>query len=361
MNNYKVKIYPLTPVHIGSDDVLVKGIDFIEHKGDIYILDINKIGKKLGDKNIPKLTKAILNDTLKQLFEDFDIKVKSVSKRIIDNWGCRFQARDNKLRAMMTDAMGRPYIPGSSIKGALRTAVLATLAREDKNQQKLNNENIASIEKSKFGNIQSDWWRFVHVGDAVFKKSDLMADTIIRMTRDRKTDSVDHNNVKQFVEALNNDNETESSFTLGIDLDGYKRAKEFFSPMPPMPSRVQAIEDLCKLVNVHTRCLLQEENDLWENVDGSHNYISQINDQIAAIDECGSHSCVLRLGFGSGWRFITGAWSEGFKYPQDQPARMGSKPGDPIRPPITRSVDDEQDGGEYVDNILGFVKLVFEP
>ena len=63
--------------------------------------------------------------------------------------------------------------------------------------------------------------------------------------------------------------------------------------------------------------------------------------------------CVLRIGHGSGWRFITGAWTENLDYfysvvvPVSRPKNFKYEQFDF---PKTRRVDDECE-------LLGFVKL----
>ena len=86
--------------------------------------------------------------------------------------------------------------------------------------------------------------------------------------------------------------------------------------MPAMPKALSSVNALLNVINNHTRTLLADEIDIWEskNVDSQseekvNNYIEQLKDLLNAANECqGTHSAIIRMGHGSGWRFMTGAW-----------------------------------------------------
>ena len=88
--------------------------------------------------------------------------------------------------------------------------------------------------------------------------------------------------------------------------------------MPAMPKALSSVNALLNVINNHTRTLLADEIDILEskNVDSQseekvNSYIEQLKDLLNAANECqGKHSAVMRIGHGSGWRFITGAWTE---------------------------------------------------
>lgn len=42
-----------------------------------------------------------------------------------------------------------------------------------------------------------------------------------------------------------------------------------------------------------------------------NSYIEQLKDLLNIVNACkGTHSAIMRMGHGSGWRFMTGAWLE---------------------------------------------------
>ena len=121
------------------------------------------------------------------------------------------------------------------------------------------------------------------------------------------------------------------------------------------------------LINSHTKNLVSSEIDFWRELsddgkDGADGYIEEMDNMLSEVNECkDGRECVLRLGHASGWRFMTGAWSEDkrFKDGKGQPffeeVKRYSRPNNDVCyknyqfPKSRRAV---VDGG-----LLGFVKL----
>ena len=85
-------------------------------------------------------------------------------------------------------------------------------------------------------------------------------------------------------------------------------------------------------------------------------YVESMKKILDEVRKCGKGQCILRLGQASGWRFTTGAWTEGlsiFKSTIVPMARPKNKENnyEMYDFPKTRRI------GEGSDNILGFVKL----
>ena len=98
------------------------------------------------------------------------------------------------------------------------------------------------------------------------------------------------------------------------------------------------------------------EIDYWNNVEqmGADNYISGLEEIRDEIDLDNKESCVLRIGHGSGWRFITGAWTEKLGnftelvVPCSRP--NNDKKYSEYDFPKSRRIDEDSD-------VFGFVKL----
>jgi CRISPR/Cas system CSM-associated protein Csm5 (group 7 of RAMP superfamily) len=104
--------------------------------------------------------------------------------------------------------------------------------------------------------------------------------------------------------------------------------------------------------------LIEEEIKFWRELDlsGSEDYIDNMIDILKEAKKCSKGlSCVLRIGHGSGWRFITGAWAESlhnFNRVVNISRPMNNNYLDyPF--PKTRRIDEDSD-------LLGFVKLSYE-
>lgn len=86
--------------------------------------------------------------------------------------------------------------------------------------------------------------------------------------------------------------------------------------MPAAPKALCSVEALLDVINNHTRKLLTDEIKIWESKSVDipskkkvNKYIAKLKDLLNAANECqGTHSAIIRMGHGSGWRFMTGAW-----------------------------------------------------
>lgn len=129
----EIKIETLTSVHIGSGESLQYGTDFVPAKIDdenyLSVVDPKKVLNLIGIENISYWVAAIeRKESTSSVVKRFapTAKVEDYSKRMIVEWSAA--KGTDTLKEHIHDGRGIPYIPGSSIKGAIRTAVLASLA-----------------------------------------------------------------------------------------------------------------------------------------------------------------------------------------------------------------------------------------
>ena len=129
----KMKLETLTSLHIGSGNMLQKDSDFVfgkdaEDFSVVGVIDPRKVLALVGEENIDAWTVAIengrsTNDIVKQYAPNATIA--DYSLHTIDSYLSR---TPQQIKEFIRDGLDRPYIPGSSIKGAIRTAVLASIA-----------------------------------------------------------------------------------------------------------------------------------------------------------------------------------------------------------------------------------------
>ena len=365
-----IKIETLTPVHVGSGSLLYNNSDFIKEKidDDFYLVVISedKIGKLLGNKGEQFINLWLDTIARKKNIKDFiarfyeNAKVDDYAKRKILLFASVNPS--DTLKEILHNGMGLPYIPGSSIKGAIRTAILASLSdnihdKENKifEHDRRGNKIVTAtkIEKLLFGNDpNSDVFRFIQVGDAYFEKETEIATRMVNLNYRNASDNLMDKSKPQLIEAIGQEAETE--FQMKIAKGYYDFVQSKFQQVGKLP--VNSIDDLFRLTNTHTRKLVEGEIKIWNNIEksGSENYVSEMKNILEKINACeGGKSCVLRLGHASGWRFITGAWTEklnNFKDTVIPVSRPRNRNYEEYDFPKTRRLDEES----YV---LGFVKL----
>lgn len=128
---YRMSLTTLSPVFIGSGEELNKSM-YVYNDNEIMIIDEKKLIKELllrkglyesflngcssGDLNLTNFLEKNLHG-----YKDIDIyKYKITSYSNIKTNG-----KFNNINTFIKSSNGKPYIPGSSIKGAIRTAIIA--------------------------------------------------------------------------------------------------------------------------------------------------------------------------------------------------------------------------------------------
>lgn len=370
----KIKITTLTSVHIGSGETLQFGSDFVRGKvGDdafLSVVDPKKVLGLIGEDNVQRWVTAIeKRESTDKIVQQFapNASLADYSRRLISEWST--VKNTDTLKEHIHDGRGLPYIPGSSIKGAIRTAVLATLARTiqdadkkidksflDRNTgKKTLKADAKKIEAELFGsNPNEDVFRFLQVGDAYFGENYEVAIRMVNIN-ERERQSFWDESKSQLIEAI--PPEDESEFQMKLNETGYNLSRD---RVQMIPDRMKSLSALFQTINNHTRNLLEGEIEYWQerqnddDTDKVSLYIEKIQGILEQTQSCEvEKECVLRIGYGSGWRFITGAWAEKLKnfdsvvVPASRPKNFKYEQFDF---PKTRRVYDECE-------LLGFVKL----
>ncbi|KPL73730.1 hypothetical protein ADN00_14255 [Ornatilinea apprima] len=170
MANYRLKLSTLSPVHIGAGQELRMGFDFMLYEKltwrlneDAILAAKEKQLQVVRDGRYP-LPGQMLNEA------DFD---NPRFFRYVLRGTPRSSKTDARLQACIKDPFDRPFIPGSSLKGALRTALAWTGWDEVKprlDRSALNNSRQwagQNLEHNLFGpNPNKDLLRALQVSDS---------------------------------------------------------------------------------------------------------------------------------------------------------------------------------------------------
>lgn len=139
LTTYKVTLTALTPVCVSSGGRLGKYEYAFDQKNNIIrVIDMNAFMKAIFDHGLTgEYERLVLNDSyndglsgLLAAFFDSD-EIEGMTQ-----YQCHANIYDNYQRLMeiipfMRDSLNRPYIAGSSLKGALRTVLLANRIAKD--------------------------------------------------------------------------------------------------------------------------------------------------------------------------------------------------------------------------------------
>jgi CRISPR type III-A-associated RAMP protein Csm5 len=117
----------LTPVHVGSGEELAPSVEILGSGDRTYVLEIERL-LALEALEPERLAEAFAagaerrSERLLELLRAAGIDPASVSRYVLQGGWMR-----GRLRAQLRSADGSPLVPGSSVKGSLRTLALATL------------------------------------------------------------------------------------------------------------------------------------------------------------------------------------------------------------------------------------------
>ncbi len=369
----KVKLTTLTPVHVGNGNFLQNNIEFIKasfnNSLSAGVIDDRKVLNIIGSENVDAWVSII--DKKEDLFSYLksrkqDVTLNDISRRIIPI------ADSDKnfisLKEHIHNGQGCPYIPGSTIKGSLRSAVFNWEMRNRKKQ--LTESEVSSgkyvssrnLEGILFGNDPKvDVFRFLQVGDAYFQKGCTVALNLksLNIIQDGRKVILD-DKVQQLVESIDTEYEVELDIKLNESLLKYNQGKGYIDKHPVW---MEGLDSLFKLVNDNTLLLLEEEIAFWkvdDKFESVEAYISELEKIRDAVLNSNEDECVTRLGHGVGWTFINGAWIKKEEIVSDYlykkivgSSRPKNERYENYPFPKTRRVSDS----ESVIEVMGFINL----
>lgn len=135
LKTYTMTIETLTPVHIGTGEVLINNFDFVVHNGKTYRLNVDRVLDYLWPADVDALSKGDMEKLTRTppgelLKKPADLQRPGLVMYEMDGEP-RVKGRDaGQIREQIKDVYGRLYIPGSTIKGAIRTALARHLAKK---------------------------------------------------------------------------------------------------------------------------------------------------------------------------------------------------------------------------------------
>ena len=347
----KCKLTTLTPCHIGSGNTIFRNIEFVVNGEEVGVISPNKIYALLGEQGVDRWCQAIeRGDNIWNVVktQNSNAKLKDICSKVLDLNIGEITPTDpipNELKEQMA-TNGTPYIPGSSLKGAIVSAIIgATIHSNEEALPIIKESRHERIDRrtgerevrynDKVGDLlfikptitqrgeqydpKNSNLRFLRVGDACFEENALTSiDCYGLNLRERK--SIIDKNARALVECINLEESAEVDIQLMVE-----HHNQCGDIVNPLPEAMQSEENLLNAINAHTMRLLKDELAFWreqeENRDYYHidtdeeqeeleeYYLDSIKSMISECSACQSgKEAILRVGYGSGWRFMTGRW-----------------------------------------------------
>ena len=334
----------ITPVHVGSGQKLLRNFDFVVDNGKFFFIDLEKIGNYLGGNkaSIEKLVTAIEQKTnpiqfLKQFRGLQSVDISVFSYKVSPKVGS-IQPNTNELKEQIFSTLKGPLIPGSSLKGAIKTAILKFLTAEeriDKRKQqelvrKVRWENRKSVnfnilDKVLFGeDANSKSTRFLLVGDAHFSdtSTEIHELSYLNLTNPDNNTWRWEGNKAQFVECIPANKASKFEFKIQSKLlEAYERKYREAQAKVPADTSIKKLKDISflkypnaesgflSIINNSTKSLLNWEiNKLKDKKFANKTFITTLEQIEQTAQQCKEGEAVIRVGAHVGWHFMTGRW-----------------------------------------------------
>lgn len=129
-----VKLKTLSPLHIGGREGVIYPLEYLTFGQRCYVINEGRLSQRL--YTLGKLD--VFLENVKQLSERFDIRSFLHSEALLEeelleeisNYSNRCSVNIRRgLRPFIRNGFSQPFVPGSSIKGVLRTSILYVILK----------------------------------------------------------------------------------------------------------------------------------------------------------------------------------------------------------------------------------------
>lgn len=328
----RVKTYYITthsPVHVSSGNPLVKGLDYFPANGRTWIIERNKLEAELviNEKALIEFSEGSTLE-IQEIATKHNLNLKNIVKTSYAG-----MAIADEMYEFIRDGRGKPYLPGSSIKGALRTAllwsiytkfdsetkssllsdVLSTRDRRFASQSIL--ETSLNLDRQKLRKYSSNHnlMRVFHVADAYFTENDVEFSDVRVFNLSNETNGgwknfPEKRNEKDYQKATQLATETlriGAYASLDFHFDDFLLESSYANKDANFSGYRDTINTLPELCNQYAIYQIDLQRAFAEKyqVNELLSYYSELEN---LLENLPSGDFLLRMGWGSGWQGMTG-------------------------------------------------------
>ncbi len=310
---FAIELEVITPLSVGAgnDNDWMRGIDFVQKDGKVYVLDIRKMAEEGID--IDRLTTLFGNSDERGISQLIGNKLDNVSKHVFLSPVSTTNAIKTFLR---TQLYGKPVVAGSSIKGSVRSTLFHYLREKDDNT----NEAV-------FGNMKdgTDLMRFVRIADIEMPSTALINTKIFNLRKEgtewlggwkhgmsETTGQYRPNGFNTLYECVVPGKKGVGSIVLAgkaFELMAANTEKYISNPAKKRQLFSGDIRGLFHVINQVTKTYLLKEKAFFEKytAERSEELTDNVNSLLAMIPDDDSY-CLMKMSAGVGFHSITGDW-----------------------------------------------------
>ena len=309
---YPIELEVITPLSVGAgnDNEWVKGLDFVQKDGKVYVIDMQKVAAAGVD--VGALTALFLKSDDRGISQLLGNKIGELSRYVFD-----LPAKtDNNIKTFLrTQFFDKPMVAGSSIKGSIRSALFNYLRTDEQK-----NEDV-------FGTMKdgTDFMRFVRIGDVEMPSTVLVNTKLFNLRKEgeewlggwkqmmnKTTESYNSEGFNTLYECVAPGNKGLGNISLAAN--AFSLLEKYGQSKSPYASKKRTllnepISCLFQVINGVTKEYLQKERAFFLKYDAnrSEEVLDGIDSLLSMIPTDGS-SCLLKMSAGVGFHSITGDW-----------------------------------------------------
>lgn len=309
---YPIELEVITPLSVGAgnDNEWVKGLDFVQKDGKVYVIDMQKV--VAAGIDVGALTALFLKSDDKGISQLLGSKIDDLSRYVFK---LPATTENNIKTFLRTQFYDKPLVAGSSIKGSIRSALFNYLRTKEER-----NEEV-------FGTMKdgTDFMRFVRIGDVEMASTVLVNTKLFNLRKENEEwlggwkhfmnrttgnyNPVGFNTLYECVapgyKGLGNISFAANAFSL---LEKSGQGKMPYSSMKHTLLN-EPINHLFQVINNVTKEYLHKERAFFlkYDADRSEEVLNCIDSLLSMIPTDGS-CCLLKMSAGVGFHSITGDW-----------------------------------------------------
>lgn len=318
---YYIELEVLTPLAVGAgnDNDWICGVDYVMKDHKVYILGMERDVWRGVD--VGRLATAFANSDQKAIINLMGNRLEQASIRIFDAPA----STTNAIKAFMrTQFLDKPVVPGSSLKGAIRSCLFNDFHGPKRQGEQRLSSNV--INEGVFGTMTAGdvFTRFIHVGDIVMQETCLVNTKLFNL-RGKGDDwsggwKCDRNKTNANFEAtgFNTLYECVAPGIKGVGtIELAHRAYELLCERVPGQAYREKKRSLMQggltalfhIINNTTRQYLEKERVFFETfrTDRVDEIVEKIDELLQKIPADDSY-CVMKMSAGAGFHSITGDW-----------------------------------------------------
>lgn len=300
-SQYRIKLTTLTPICIGDGNKINSITDYICDRNRIYYLDKQKIAEKLveDDELMDRYMSGIISNMNNNNRTEFDLKNFLEKALKLSQYDYAFYSVEGKttkeLNTIIKNPDRNPYIPGSTLKGAIKTAFLYDWLLDKNNEwckkylQNMDNEEIEKVLKEELETELDSYQLRVHDSSMFdFEKNCKIIENKRLSIKTLKTE------IPQSWECISENKTCESQI--------WEMRKG---------DKIYSWEDICRVVNRYTQHQNIREIELLENISENGNIkykderikdsLIKFYEEMDAEIEDNPNCIFMRIGSGKGY------------------------------------------------------------